>query len=446
MITIRIRNFTILSLLLVFLLPWIFFLAGHFMETKTFRFVTNEAEQEKVEQAVRLVENHPEKWTDAAWQSQLSRQLEEMGLGASILSGDNQVIFQTNAGKKPAFAKTERFSVVQDGSVIGRVAIYESNPRAIQMMAAIAGFFLALVIIGVAMRRLIIKPLEELSLHAREVAKGDFDGTLPPAAIAEMAEVREGFRVLVSGLKESFRKQVELEEERRFVMAAMAHDLRTPLFALRGYLDGLTQGIARSPEKMAKYVAVCKEKSAQLDRLVEDLFTYAKTEYPDVGLRRQSVDLSGVIGRSIQSLRLQARQKNISIVENAVEPSCMISGDAHLLERAWTNLLENAVRHTPDDGEIVVQCRQQDGKVTFAVRDSGQGFSEEELRCAFEPLYRGEGSRSRATGGAGLGLTISRRIIRQHGGDLAVANHAEGGALLSGWISLENRQIDETGK
>ncbi len=137
------------------------------------------------------------------------------------------------------------------------------------------------------MRRFILKPLEEMSGSAREIANGDLDVKLPSSHITEIAEVNEGFKVMVGGLKEAFQKQVELEEERRFVVAAVAHDLRTPLFALRGYLDGLEQGIADSPEKMAEYLSVCKEKSAQLGRLVEELFTYTKAEYLNIELEKK---------------------------------------------------------------------------------------------------------------------------------------------------------------
>ncbi|MBD2864733.1 hypothetical protein IDH45_22380 [Paenibacillus sp. IB182363] len=115
-------------------------------------------------------------------------------------------------------------------------------------------------------------------MAARQITAGDWEAKLPRSAITEIAEVRDGFERMVSGLRQAFQKQTELEEGRRFVIAAVAHDLRTPLFALRGYLEGLEQGVAQSPEKTAKYVAVCKEKSAQLDRLVEDLFTFTRLE------------------------------------------------------------------------------------------------------------------------------------------------------------------------
>ncbi|MDH4619319.1 HAMP domain-containing sensor histidine kinase [Brevibacillus sp. AY1] len=434
--TIRIRKFTILSLFLLSLLPWVFFVAAHFMETNTLRFERADFQQENVDQTIYLIEANSDKWKDTAWQNQLSRHLKERDLGVTILSETNDILFQMSDARKQAFTRVEQFSVIQDGSLIGRVMIDDSNSRILPFIAAFAGLILAFVIIGLAMKRWMIKPLEKLSMSAREMAKGDFDVKLPSSPIAEIVEVRDGFNAMVTGLKESFQKQAELENERRFMIAAVAHDLRTPLFALRGYLDGLEQGIARSPEKIDKYVAVCKEKSAQLDRLVEDLFTFSRTEYFENELNQHPVDLSQVIKQSVQSIRLQAQQKNISIMERAFGNKGTIRGDAHLLERAVNNLLDNALRHTPDGGEIVVQCDRQEDKITFTIQDTGKGFSEEELHHVFEPLYRGDVSRSRSTGGAGLGLTISQRIMRQHGGDLTASNHSDGGAVLTGWIPL----------
>lgn len=432
--TIRIRKFTMLSLFFIFLMPWIFLVVAHFVETKTFRFEMTDSQQNNLDETIQLIEANSENWTDPAWQNQLNHHLQKMNMGVSIFSEENKVIYQTSA--KQGFKETEEFSVIQDGNVIGRVAIYQSNSRVIPMIAAFTGLIIAFLIIGLAMKRLIINPLEQLSLGARKLSKEDFNVKLPSSRITEIAEVRNGFQVMVAELKESFQKQVELEDERRFLIAAVAHDLRTPLFALRGYLDGLEQGIAQSPEKMAKYVAVCKEKSAQLDRLVEDLFTLTKAETFEKKLNKKMVDLSQVLKQSIHTLRPLAQQKNIHIVESAFEHNCIISGDPYLLERAINNLLDNAVRHTPGSGEIVVQCYKDVDQAIFTVRDTGKGFSAEELRRAFEPLYRGEVSRSRSTGGAGLGLAISKRIIRQHGGDLTAGNHPDGGALLKGWIPL----------
>ncbi len=349
---IRIRKFTILSLFIIFLFPWIFYLGGHFLETKSFN----------------------------------------LGI--------------------------------------------QADSKVTQIVAGITGLIVAFLIVAYIIRRYILLPLEKMSLCARQIAEGDLDVQIPSSKISEIAEVHDGFNVMVDSLKKSFQKQVELEEERRFVIAAVAHDLRTPLFALRGYLDGLEQGIADSPEKKAKYLAVCKEKSAQLDRLVEDLFTFAKTEYQEMILSENTIDLSLIFKASIENLNSQSEQKDISIIADNLTSDCNIKGDSHLLERAMNNLIDNAVRYTPRNGNIYVNCNREETCVTFTIQDTGEGFSTEDLQRVFEPLYRGEASRNRSTGGAGLGLTISQRIIRQHGGELVVGNHSRGGAFLKGWMPL----------
>lgn len=311
-----------------------------------------------------------------------------------------------------------------------------THSKTTQIVAGITGLLLAFLIVAYAMRRYILIPLEKMSQCARQIAEGDLDIQIPHSRISEIAEVHNGFNIMVDSLNKSFQKQVELENERRFVIAAVAHDLRTPLFALRGYLDGLEQGIADSPEKRAKYLAVCKEKSVQLDRLVEDLFTFAKTEYQEMILSENMIDLSLVLKNSIQSLSPQAEQKDIYIIADHLTSHCNIKGDSHLLERAMNNLIDNAVRHTPRHGKILINCDRDETCVIFTIQDTGEGFSAEDLQKGFEPLYRGEASRNRSTGGAGLGLTISQRIIRQHGGELVVGNHPEGGAFLKGWIPI----------
>ncbi|MCJ7841620.1 HAMP domain-containing histidine kinase [Lederbergia sp. NSJ-179] len=438
--TIRIRTFTILSLVLMLLLPWLFFVTAHIIETKTLRFDMSERQKQDLANTRSFIEKNSEHWTDPVWQKQLRGRLQVTNMGVEILSESNQQIF-TYIPKHGSSISTEQFSIIHGENVLGRVVIYPQNSRLVPMLATFAGLFVALFMIGYEMRGFILKPLEKLSSGVRKIAEGDLEVSLPVSRITEITEVSDGFKVMVDGLRESMKKQVKLEEERRFVIAAVAHDLRTPLFALRGYLDGLEQGIADSPEKQEKYLQVCKEKSAQLDRLVEDLFTFTKTEFLEMELKENTVDLSFVLQKSIDSVHPLAHQKHISIIVNQFDKDCMVIGDAHLLERAMNNLLDNAVRHTPRHGEIFVECYKNGNNVSFTFTDTGEGFSSEELQHVFEPLYRGESSRNRSTGGVGLGLTISKRIITQHGGDLVAGNYSDGGALLRGWIPLANSSL-----
>jgi len=334
------------------------------------------------------------------------------------------------------------FFVIAHFMTTNSLSLGENRPQGADytfpMIAAFAGLLLAFFIVGAAMRRFILRPLERMGLSARQIASGDWDVRIPASKLTEISAVRDGFETMVAGLQLSSRKQAELEEERRFVIAAVAHDLRTPLFALRGYLEGIEQGIAQSPEQLAKYVAVCKEKSAQLDRLVEDLFTFARMEYAEAepNSNTNTVAFKDVLGKAIDSLSPLARQKGVSIIMKSSADNCEMKGDSHLLERTMSNLLDNAVRHTPSQGQIIVQCDIEDRIIRFSIRDTGPGFGAEELPRVFEPLFRGEVSRNRSTGGAGLGLTISQRIIKRHGGELVAGNHPEGGAIVSGWLPL----------
>ncbi|XID93233.1 sensor histidine kinase [Paenibacillaceae bacterium WGS1546] len=442
--TLRIRTFTLLCFFFILFLPWIFYIAAYYMENNTLKFATNrphdETLQRQLAETTRWIEAHADKWTDPSWQAELEARLRAANLDAAIRSASNLDIYRSNPERRGTRASTERFSVLENGRLLGKVEIYLPRSNPVQLISMGAGVLLAFLAVGFVMRRLLLNPLEKMSLAAGQIAAGDWEARLPSSRISEIAEVRDGFEAMVKGLRQAYREQAESEEERRFVIAAVAHDLRTPLFALRGYLDGLEQGIAESPEKRAKYLAVCKEKSAQLDRLVEDLFTFTKMEYVETKLNVTKVDLAFILRISIDSLRPLAGRKRISMASHA-EDGCIVRGDPHLLERAMNNLLDNAVRHAPSDGEVIVRCEIVDDKIKFAIRDTGPGFSAEELQRAFEPLYRGEASRSRSTGGSGLGLTIAQRIVRRHGGELTAGNHPEGGALLTGWLPAASQEL-----
>ncbi len=241
------------------------------------------------------------------------------------------------------------------------------------------------------------------------------------------------FRAMGDGLRASLHRQAELEEQRRFFIGAIAHDLRTPLFALRGYLIGLEQGIAASPEKSAAYLTICREKADQLDRLVSDLFAYAKTEYLGQAVRRQPMDLADALARAVDAIRPAAAAKGVALDFNASE-GC-VEGDPDLIERAATNLLDNALRYTPPGGTIAVSCAAEGDHVCFTVEDDGPGIAEQDLPHLLEPLYRGDAARSSKTGGAGLGLTIADRVLQAHGGSLSVANRPGGGAMFTGHLA-----------
>ncbi|MGI8690771.1 MAG: sensor histidine kinase [Thermomicrobiales bacterium] len=278
--------------------------------------------------------------------------------------------------------------------------------------------------------RTLLRPLAATSRAARQIAAGDLEFTLPASHVLEVAEVGAAFRTMGDALRASLREQEVVEQERRFFIAAIVHDLRTPLFSLRGYLDGLAAGLAETPAKAATYLTICRKKAAMLDRLVSDLFAYARMEYLDQPLQTAPVDVGTLLRAAVEGVQPQVAEKEITLSCDGPPIPCLIEADGHLITRAVENLLDNALRYTPAGGTIRVSWREEPSGITFTVADSGPGIPPDDLPHLFAPLFRGETSRNRTTGGVGLGLTIARRILRAHGGDLTAANAPQGGACF----------------
>ncbi len=214
----------------------------------------------------------------------------------------------------------------------------------------------------------------------------------------------------------------------------LIHDLRTPLFALRGYLDGLAQGLADTPEKAARSVGIAREKAATLERLIADLFEYTRLEYLEQPPRREPLQVDALLRRLVDGLQPQATAKGVTLLltasADATGPGgAAVAGDPHLLTRAVENLLDNAQRHTPVGGRIEVAWRAEPARVAFTVADTGPGIALHDLPHLFTPPYRGEESRNRRTRGRGSGLTI--------------ANTPGGGARFTGTLARGARALPD---
>jgi len=280
----------------------------------------------------------------------------------------------------------------------------------------------------------VLRPLAATGDAARRIAGGNLEFEIPSSRVREVAEVNGAFAAMSDALRESLSEQAQVEQERRIFISAIVHDLRTPVFALRGYLEGLQQGVADTPEKRRRYVEIAQEKASALERLITDLFEFTRLEYLEQAPNRELLDLGVLLTRLADGLRPQADAKNVELTVSPLPENATVYGDSHLLTRAAENLLVNALRHTPNGGRIWIECRVEPLWVRFSVLDTGPGIPEADLPHIFTPLFRGEQSRNRRTGGVGLGLTIARRILLAHEGDLVAYNQENGGAVFSGTL------------
>jgi len=303
------------------------------------------------------------------------------------------------------------------------------------LLVLLVTLVLTLVCLAWLTGRQVLHPLKAMSAAAQQIALGNLEIRVPEPQVREVAEVASAFAAMSTALRSSIEDQARLEQERRFFISAAAHDLRTPLFSLRGYLEGLERGLADTPEKAARYIAVCRQQADTLERLVADLFTYTRLEYLEQTPEFEQLELGALVRAAIESVRLRAESKRITFVLDAPGVPLAITGDRHLLLRAVENLLDNALRYTPDGGTIHVHWWGEPGRCWFRITDTGPGFASSDLLHLFAPMYRGEGSRNRQTGGAGLGLAIAHRILRAHHGNLIAANSRSGGAEVQGYMT-----------
>jgi signal transduction histidine kinase len=302
------------------------------------------------------------------------------------------------------------------------------------LLSALATAGLTLLGVGWLISRWLLVPLAAMERAAHQIAAGNIDVELPPSRVREVNQVAAAFSAMGAGLRAAVGRQATIEQERRVLISAVAHDLRTPLFALRGYLAGIEQGVAATPEKAAHYLAMCWDQATVLDQRINTLFDYARLEYLAQSPRSEPVHWQELIQQTAERLRPSAVQKQIDM--RLVGPApCTLEGDPQLLTRMLENMLENAVRHTPGGGVIEVRWQIEPGRLYFSIADSGPGIETEDLPHVFAPMYRGDPSRSRALGGAGLGLAIAQRIAQAHHGGLSVANRPSGGAEFTGWLA-----------
>jgi signal transduction histidine kinase len=378
-------------------------------------------------------------WRDPAWRSGARAYLGTLGVDAAVQPAGQPVIYLTGRHQS-ASAASDKF-VVRDssGRVFGSAWVTTGSRSSTTgwgepLAAGAATLLFVLAAFAFLVGRAIVRPLAALSSAARAIADGDFDIRLPASPVREVNDAMTAMEGMRVRLASALHHQSELEQERRMFVGAIAHDLRTPIFTLRAYLDGLRDGLAVEPERAMRYVEVCQRKVAALDRLVSDLFSFAQVDLLDQPPRRDVLDLGSLLRQCASSLESKRAARAATIAVAGSPDPCPIFGDEYLLVRVVDNLLDNALRHTPDGGGIHLQWVGAGDRVTFVVEDSGPGIAIHDLPHVFEPLFRGESSRNRETGGAGLGLSIAQRIVRAHGGELSAANSPEGHARFTAWL------------
>ena len=273
--------------------------------------------------------------------------------------------------------------------------------------------------------------LSLLQKGAHNIAAGDFSTRLTVTETDELSDVAEAFNKMAGELQQAFVRQKELEQSRRDLVAAVSHDLRTPLTSVRAMIEALADGVVAGPDMVQRYYATMNLQIENLSGLIDDLFELSQLDMEQIELQLEPVNMNDLLSDVLETMQAQARAKAVSLQGIFCEDLPLIKAEMPKIQRVLYNLVQNAIRHTPADGVVSLATKVVPHGIQVDVADTGEGISPEDLPRVFDQFFRSEKSRSRETGGAGLGLTIAKRIIEAHHGRIWVEPQPEQGARFS---------------
>lgn len=285
------------------------------------------------------------------------------------------------------------------------------------LVAGVAGLILSLVLF-----RRVVRPLGGMMTMAERIAAGEYAARADVASPDEIGRLADSLNRMAEALQ-------TLERLRKDLVADVAHELRTPLANLQGYLEAMRDGVTRAS---VETIGSLHEEVIRLVRLVEALHELSLFDARLPRLRLEAVDLGTLVRRLVDLRHGEFTARSIA-VESQVAVNGMARADPDLLSQALHNLIDNALKYTPEGGKVTVDVAPDGAALRVAVANTGEGIAPDDLPFIFERFYRGEKSRSRESGGAGIGLAIVKEVARVHGGQ--VGARSEGGRTIL-WLTL----------
>ena len=268
--------------------------------------------------------------------------------------------------------------------------------------------------------------ISRISSAMREIAEGDLNITLDVEGDDEFADMAENLNNMVEELRQLMDKERESERTKNELITNVAHDLRTPLTSIIGYLELLSGPVKLNEEMQKKYLDITYKKSKRLQKLIEDLFGFTKLNYGKISMKVSKVDIVKLLSQMLEEFYPNFMEKNLAYELQSNVTAKVITADGNLLARLFDNLINNAIKYGAEGKKVIVKVDATDTIVTVSVTNFGYVIPKDELPLLFEKFYRVEQSRSTNTGGTGLGLAIAKNIVDMHGGTIGVTSDLNG--------------------
>ncbi len=302
-----------------------------------------------------------------------------------------------------------------------QVANLLSEAQGLFIVAA-AGAVLLAAGLAVVLSHQLIRPLYHMMEVTRWLTKGDYQTRVTVSSEDEVGQLGHSINQLAETLQ-------YLEKSRSKFLADIAHELRTPLSYLHGYSQVLMDGMVQDPSEQTEYLRIIFNESERLTTLIHNLFELAQADEGSLPIHPEKKDLSYLLKQATERMGPSAQRKQVSLGLQ-VPPTCMVWLDEMRMYQVVFNLLDNAIRYTPEGGRVDVQLIECGKQVCLRIADTGIGISEEDLSHVWERLYRTDPARTRIQGGSGLGLAIVKKILDLHGGQASMISRQGQGTVV----------------
>jgi signal transduction histidine kinase len=407
-----------------------------------------------------ILRQTPEAIEQESFQKYLKERLGEIG-GELLIVKDGQVLFSSHdfskidttkfleAGKtlgtEPVVIGTVPYRVQavelafnngSKGSVLLLAPVEQSEHGLKTFLIVIAivfvGSFMTMnIYVSYQFSRSILRPLNNLQRAASEISSGNLDCEIFEEGDQELQELCRDLELMRIKLKESIHTQLKYEENRKFLVSSMSHDLKTPVTSIKGYVEGILDGVADTPEKRQRYLQTISLKSQQLDNMLDDLLLYAKLDLQQIPFNFEKTDIAKYLADCVLECEPELERSRIKLTfVNELHSSRYVQLDRQRMKRVIINILDNSRKYmNKEQGELIILLRETNSSVIVELRDNGSGIGENDLPYIFDRFFRSDTARSEIKG-SGLGLAIAKQIIEGHNGRVWAVSHGDEGTSI----------------
>ena len=316
------------------------------------------------------------------------------------------------------------------------VLVVHSNPQVSRSLVVEALWVMVFILIVYAIllttwvNKGVFLHIRELNKAMDHISEGDFDYVLDASLVeGEFAELFESYEDMRLRLKESSEDRLRDEAQNRELISNITHDLKTPITSIKGYAEGIIDGVADTEEKKARYIRTIYDKTKDLDRLLNELTYYSSIDNNKIPYNFHRIDVGEFFSDCVEEVGMDLENKDIELIyENLLQPETRIIADPIQLRKVVNNIIGNSVKYmNKSHGEISIRLLDAVDSVRVEIEDNGKGIANKDLSNIFERFYRTDASRNSAQGGSGIGLSIVKKIIEDHGGYIwATSKEGEG--------------------